>query len=189
MALAADPIVFGPADIIVGEGADALKFDGKDYLQVEGGEITLTPSFADENFIDFGESPYDRRVTGYEGQLTFSIGQESAKLLKLALAASQSITDTTSGEVVGVTDAAIGASMRAKAQKVTIHPRGLPASDKSRDITIYKMASTGDFSRAYGIEQGTIQIQLDMFPRDNFDASKGANFFYTGPVDPNAVTP
>lgn len=189
MELAAERIPFGPADIIIGEGADAIKLDGKDYLQVEGGEVTLTPSFADENFIDLGESRYDARVTGYEGQVTFTLGQESAKILQLALAASQAITDTTSGEIVGITDAAIGTSMRAKAKRVTIHPRSLPADDKSHDIVIYKMASTGDFSRAYGIEQGTIAVQLDMFPRDNMDAAKGANFFYTGPQDPNAVTP
>lgn len=187
MPLAADRIPFGPADITVGEGTDVLSFNGKDYLQVEGGEVTITPSFADENFIDFGDSAYDQYVTGYEGTVTFTIGQESAKLLELALAASQRITDTTTTNVVGITDAAIGKSMRAAAKKVVIHPRSLPASDKSKDIVLYKMASTGDFSRAYGIEQGTIGVELRMYPRDNMDAAKGSNFFYTGPKDPNAT--
>lgn len=187
MPLAADRIPFGPADITIGEGSNVLKFDGKDYLQVEGGEVTITPQFEDENFIDTGSGRYDAYLTGYEGSVTFTIGQESAKLLALVLAASQNITDTTTTNVVGITDAPIGTSMRTKAQKVTIHPRSLPASDKSKDIVLYKMASTGELSKSYGLAQGTMGVTLDMFPRDNMDASKGSNFFYTGSKDPNAT--
>jgi hypothetical protein len=187
MPLAAERIPFGPATITIGEGATALKFDGKDYLQVEGGELTITPSFEDETFVDTGTGRYDAYVTGYEGALTFTIGQESAKLLSLVLAASQNITDTTTSTVVGITDAPVGTSMRAKAQKVTIHPRSLPASDKSKDIVIYKMVSTGELSKSYQLAQGTMAVSLDMFPRDDMDASKGSSYFYTGPKDPNAA--
>jgi hypothetical protein len=182
-------IPFGPADITIGEGTDAIKLDGINVLQVEGGEVTLTPTFAPENYIDMGEADYDQLVTGYTGQVTFTLGQQSAKLMKLALAATREIIDATSGEVVGITDAPVGDSMRAKALPVRIHPRSLPPEDQTHDIVIYKMASTGDFSRAYNLEQGTMPVELTMFPRDNFNAAQGANFFYTGPIDPNAVTP
>ena len=182
-----DRIPFGPATITVGEGEDALKFDGKEYLQVEGGELTLTPSFTDETYVDFGETVVNRYLTGWEGTLTFAAGQENMKIFKLALSATKPITDTTSSEEVGFTDAKIGTALSDYARKVVIHPRSKPDNDKSSDITIYQMVASGDFTKTYTNEQGSLSIELSMIPRQGFDASKDGNFFYFGPVDPNAV--
>jgi hypothetical protein len=100
----------------------------------------------------------------------------------------ETITDTAQpANVVGLMDGKIGSSMRAKAKKVTIHPRQLPASDKSMDITIYKAASIGGFTKSFANSQGNRTIELSMFPRDGFDANKPGNFYYVGPIDPNAV--
>ncbi|MGR5914639.1 hypothetical protein ACT7DA_21240 [Bacillus pacificus] len=37
-------IPFGLATITVGEGADAIVFDGKNYFQADGGEINISQS-------------------------------------------------------------------------------------------------------------------------------------------------
>lgn len=186
---AVENIPFGLADITV-EKADGTKisFNGKDYLQVEGGEVTLTPSYSDISFADFGDSVYDQYIQGYTGAVNFTAGQQDLEVMQTAMSYLDTITDTANPETpVGLMDAKIGTSMRARAGKVTIHPRTM-GTDKSLDIVIYKMAATGEFTRSYANEQGKIPISYNMFPRDGFDVSKPGNFFYIGPKDPNALT-
>lgn len=177
---------FGLADIsIFDQELTPLKFDGKDYLQADGGEINLTPSFRDINFKDSGDTVDQRRLGGWEGTVTFVVGQEDIRLMKLALSAVVEITDATTSEVVGLTDAKLGSVLQG--YKVVIHPRVLPATNKDYDYTIYQMASTGGITRAYNDEQTTYSITLNMMPRVGFDATQTGNFFYTGPVDPHAA--
>lgn len=175
--------IFGVADITIGEGEDQIKFDGKEYLQAEGGSLSLTPQYEDITFEDFGETPVEKRLSGWEGEVTIVAGQEDAKILELALASTVAVDNSGEGEK-GVTDAPLGTAV--KGHKVTIHPRVLPESVKDMDWTIYRMASTEGFTREYNQEQGNVEITLTMLPRDNFDASKPGNFFYRGSVDPNA---
>lgn len=178
--------IFGLADIAIGEGADQIKFDGNDYLQAEGGSLSLTPQYQDITFADFGETPIEKRLSGWEGQVTIVAGQEDAKILELALASTVPVENPNGGES-GVTDAKIGSKL--KGRKVRIHPRVLPESVKDMDWTIYNMASTEGFEREYNPEQGNVTITLTMLPREGFDASKDSNFFYRGAVDPNADIP
>lgn len=189
MAEQARKIPFGPADITIGDGPDAITFDGKigkelSELQAEGGTINIEPTFADINSIDFGESAYDQYTTGVNVTVTIVALHESIRTLKLAIAGAQDVTDAENG-VTGVTDGPVGQSNRDKGVRVNIHPRNM-GDDKSFDYTIYKMAPTESFERPFNLEQGTIQIQFVAYPRDGADASKGGNFYYTGAVDPNA---
>jgi hypothetical protein len=179
-------IPFGLADITIGEGADVVKFDGLANFQADGGEITLTPIFQEIKLADFGESVYDKILTGYTGTLTFVAAQDDLKVLQVALSASEAITDTVGGETVGLMDAKIGTSLRSKAKKVTVHPRILGAV-KDFDINLYKMASDGDFTKSYANEQGKQSVSMSLFPRDGMDVSKPGNFFYIGAKDPNAA--
>jgi len=166
-----------------------LNFNGQQYLQAEGGEYTLTPSYYDEKWADSGENTVEKWLTGQEGGLKVVIGQYSPKLMQLALNAVQTITDTTSGSVVGFTDAPMGMKASDNAYKVRVHPRILPDSDKSQDITFYRVIADSEFTRAFANEINNIEINFNMIPRENADFSKGGNYYYTGPTDPNAVTP
>lgn len=186
MALNTERIPFGLADITVGEGENAVKFDGKEEFQFEGGELTFTPILSDIVIGDFGESIYDQRITGYEGSLTISGAQETLENLKLAMSYLDEITNAETGEPSGFMDAKIGTSMRSRAKKITIHPRVM-GDDRSLDITIYKMASNGEYTRSYANEQGSIPMTFAMYPRDGLDVSKPGNFFYIGETDPNAA--
>lgn len=177
---------FGLADITISMGETPLIFDGKDYLQADGGELSLTPSFKDITFKDTGDAPDQRRLGGWEGTVTFVVGQEDLKLMKLALGPVKEVFDAATPAVaVGLTDAKMGTILQG--YRVTIHPRVLPSTDKRFDYTIYQMASTGGISKPYNDEQTTYTITLTMMPRVGMDASKDSNFFYTGPIDPNAV--
>lgn len=184
-----EKIPFGMADITIGTGPDAIVFDGATNLQAEGGEITLEPSFEDIVIADFGTSAYDKRFTGMDGTVTIVAAEDTIKMLELAMNYAETITETADpATTVGLMDGKIGASMRAKAKQITIHPRQLPASDKSMDITIYKAASIGGFTKSFANSQGNRTIEFSMFPRDGFDAKKPGNFYYVGGKDPNATT-
>ncbi len=179
-------IPFGLSDITIGEGTDIIKFDGLSYFQADGGELVLTPVYQDILIADFGESVYDKILTGYNGTLTFVAAQEDLKVIQLALAASEAITDTSTNTQVGLMDAKIGTSLRSKAKKVNIHPR-IMGTDKSLDINLYKMAADGDFTRAFANTQGNVPISMSLLPRNGMDVSKPGNFYYIGATDPNAA--
>lgn len=178
-----DEFIFGVADIIIGDDddKDQIRFDGEEYLQAEGGSIEITPQYEDITFEDFGETPVQKRLSGWEGQVTVVAGQEDAKILNLALASTEQVSGDNDE---GVTDAPLGTPV--KGRPVRIHPRVLPDDVKDADWTIYNMASTEGFSRDYAQEQGSIEITLTMLPRKGFNASKKGNFFYRGATDPNS---
>lgn len=181
-------IPFGLADITVGDPAvpeDLIKFDGKDYLQAEGGELSLEPELEDIVIPDFGNTAYDQVIVGYTGELTIVAGNRDLKVLALAMSYTEEITDVAvPANVVGLMDAKIGTSMRSKAKKVNIHPRGM-GTDKTNDINIYKMAGISAFNESYANEQGSNEIVLNMYPRDGADPNLPGNFFYIGDTDPN----
>ncbi|OKL36992.1 hypothetical protein [Domibacillus mangrovi] len=179
-------IPFGLADFTIGEGVDAIKFDGVVGFQADGGEVTLSPLLSDINIADFGDSLYDQYVMGYEGGVTIVAAEDDIDTLELAMSYTEAITETVGGEKVGLMDAKIGTSLRAKGRKVTIHPR-IMGADKSSDIVIYNMVSNGEFSRSFANEQGNVSVTLAMFPREGMDVSKPGNFFYIGGTDPNAT--
>ncbi|MFB1100912.1 hypothetical protein [Terribacillus sp. JSM ZJ617] len=183
-----DPIhiPFGLANFYIGEGADAINFDGKSNYQADSGELNLTPQFEDIVVQDFGTGAYDQRLVGWEGTVTIVASHQSIKMLQAALAVTEEITDAESGQMIGLMDSKLGTSIRTKGKKVTIHPRQYDASFKDMDITIYKMASNGEMARTFGNEQGNVTITLNMFVRDNADANKPGNYFYIGGTDPNA---
>lgn len=188
-----DEIMFGLADIIIGEGANIIKFDGKNgdknsYLQVEGGSVTFEPTLEDVSFADYGDNPYDQRVIGYEVTITVVAGQETIDILKLAIAGTQDVTDDDGETVTGVTDAPLGASNRKRAKAMRIHPR-FAGKDHSRDINLYKVATNSEVERAFGNEQGSFEMEFAAYARDNANANKAGNYFYTGAVDPNGVLP
>lgn len=180
-------IPFGPCTVTVGEGVGAIAFDGINQLQATGGEVQLQPQWADVTTIDFGSSPVDRRLTGYQGHVQVVAAQEDIDILQLALAGTETITDATSGDVTGLTDSKIGTSLRSKGKKVVIHPRQLAADDHSLDIVVYKAAADGDFQKQWDQNQTNRQITLNIMPRDGFDPTKVGNYFYIGPTDPNAA--
>lgn len=179
-------IPFGLSDITVGEGVDAVSFNGVNFFQGDGGEVTLTPILEEIKLADLGDSVYDEIVIGHEGEVKIVAAQEDIRILEAALSFMDSITDSGTGNTVGLMDAKIGSSMRAKAKKVTIHPRKMGA-DKSLDITLYKMGGSGEYTRSYANEQGKIEATFKLYPRDNFDVSKPGNFYYIGATDPNAA--
>jgi hypothetical protein len=178
-------IPFGLADFTIGEGATAVKFDGAENFQADGGEVSIEPILEEATIADFGESVYDDLINGFEGEVTIVGAEHTLKLMELAMGFSDAIVDTAvPTNTIGLTDAKVGTSMRARGKLLRIHPRDMGADD-SLDIVLYKVASVGAYGREYANEQGRNELTFKMYPRDGADASKGSNFFYVGSTDPN----
>ncbi|MFE8113055.1 hypothetical protein [Mammaliicoccus sciuri] len=180
---------FGMADFIFDEGLPTeLRFDGKmcedgSLLQAEGGEVQLEPELTDINMADFGDTNYDQVVVGWNGTVTVVAAKSSLDVISKTL--SGTITFDRNGKAVSVTDAPIGASLRAGARTLTIHPRQM-GEDKSEDIFIHKIANSSGMTKSFANEQGNYEIEFAMFPKDCADANKPNNYFYIG-EDPDKL--
>ncbi len=180
-------IPFGLADFTIGDGANAIKFDGKTNFQADGGEVTIEPILEAATIADFGSGDYDDLVNGYTGEVKIVAAEHTLKLLETAMAYADKIVNTgATPSVTGLTDAKIGTSMRERGVQIRIHPREM-GTDTTLDIVLYKVASVGAWNRSFANEQGKNELTYKMYPRDGADASKGSNYFYIGSKDPNAA--
>ena len=173
--------MFGPADIVLnkGDGEREIAFDGIQNMQFEGGELTLEPQYADITSIDTGGGNYDNYFTHYEGTLTISGFEDSLENFRLALGGVQEIVND-DGEVIGYSDAPVGASNRERANTVDIAPRYLMGDTGTEHIHIYKAASTAAYNRSYNLEQGSVSIEMAIYPKDGAKPTDGDNFFRRG---------
>lgn len=180
---------FGMGDFIFDEGLDTeIRFDGKlcedgSLLQAEGGELTLEPELTDITMADFGDTNYDQVVVGWNGTATLVAAKSTLDVISKTL--SGTVSFDRDGKVVSVTDAPIGASLRAGARTLTIHPRQM-GDDKSEDIFIHKIANASGMTKAFANEQGNYEMEFTMFPKDCADANKPNNYFYIG-EDPDEL--
>jgi hypothetical protein len=180
-------IPFGLADFIFNEGEDdEVKFDGADQLQADGGSVSITANYEDITSPDFGTSPISRRLVGYEIEVTVVAAQRNMKTMQLQMGHASTITETTGGAVVGLMDSPIGSDVLDNAKSLRIHPRE-KGTDQSFDIVIYRVASNGEYSNNFALEQGQQEMTFTAYPREGADAKKPGNFFYIGGVDPNAA--
>lgn len=186
-----DEIIFGISDIMVGEGEDIIKFDGKNgdsnsYLQAEGGSVSFEPEMEDVVIADYGNSPYDQRSTGYNVTVSIVAAQQTIDMLLLAIAGTDTVDED--GKVTGVADAPLGASNRKKAKPIRIHRRA-EGDNHDNDINIYKAGANDEVEISSANEQGSLEISMTAYPRDNANPSRKGNYFFTGAVDPNGILP
>lgn len=186
-----DEIIFGISDIIIGEGDNIIKFDGKNgdkdsYLQAEGGSVSFEPELEDVVIADYGNSPYDQRSTGYNVTVSIVAAQQTIDMLLLAIAGTDTVDEN--GKITGVADAPLGASNRKNAKPIRIHRRA-DGDNHDNDINIYKAGANDEVEISSANEQGSLEISMSAYPRDNANPSRKGNYFFTGAVDPNGILP
>jgi len=174
---------FGFATFTFDEGTEnELRFDGKlcedgSYMQAEGGELELTPITEEIELPELGGGVFDHIQTGWEGSLKIVGSKASLDLISKTISGTISFDEN--GEVVSVTDAPVGSSLREKGRKVRIHPRQL-GDDTSEDFVIHKVINTGGITKTYQNEQGQHEMEFVILPKDCADANKPNNYFYIG---------
>lgn len=180
---ASQKLEYGFADIIFDEGTEnEVRFDGKlcednSYMQADGGELELTPITEEMKLPELGDSVFDYVTNGWEGKLKVVASKATLDLISKTL--SGTISFERDGEVVSVTDAPVGSSLRDKGRKVRIHPRQL-GSDRSEDIVIHKVVNTSGLNKSYQNEQGNYEMEFEVLPKDCADANKPNNYYYIG---------
>lgn len=161
-------LIFGQADITWGAASIGLQAD-KATFKAE-------PKFTDIELYDFG-GVVDKICTGWTVTLEVVLAEETA--MKLAIPVKEQV-DGTDPLKKNLTDDAVGMSLRAKAQELTIHPRNAGTS-LDTDITIFKAAPSGSYERVYGLEQGKVAVTFTAFVKDGAEAGKAGNYFQYGP--------
>ncbi|MGW7932852.1 hypothetical protein ACWEWU_14635 [Staphylococcus xylosus] len=180
---------FGMADFIFDEGKPTeLKFDGKlcdknSFVQAEGGQVSLEPELEDITIADFGNGNFDQSIVGWNGTVTIVGARTTLEMISRTLSGTVSLKEN--GELVTVTDAPIGSSLREESRTLRIHPRDM-GGDLSEDIYIHKIANTSGMSRPFGNEQGNYEMEFNMFLKDCADANSPNNYFYIG-KDPDKI--
>lgn len=82
------------------------------------------------------------------------------------------------GKAVGLTDGAIHQRMRDLASEIVIHPKDAGTSTET-DITIFKAYPVGSFTRVYGKEVVSYEVEFVGLPLTG-DGSTGGNYFRIG---------
>lgn len=163
------------SEIKVGFGLADIKIGGVDVgLQGDAAEFTAEPNYLDVETYELGL--YDLYLDQWDVKLKVVFQEESFDKLKMALPALKELSDT--GEVVGLTDGRIHQRVRDKAQEITVHPKDA-GSDDSYDITIFKAFPTGAFTRVYGKEVASYEVEFIALPLTG-DGSTGGNYFRIG---------
>lgn len=101
-----------------------------------GAKVTYTPSYADIKADLYGDTPYDKRLTGELIEITMTLVQWDLDVVQdagLPIAGTESATKRTYGSEAA-------ASLRSKAARLVLHPSRLDGSDRSEDIVVYKAA-------------------------------------------------
>lgn len=171
-------IPYGLCDIYIG--------GTKMGLQADKAELTIEPTFKDIKVEDFGDEPFDKRLSGYKIGFKAVMATESAENLKYGLMATE--IQGADGKTAYV-DSPLGASLRKSGKTLRIHPRELPEDNKDYDCNIFLAVPASKYSRPYGNEQGKVEIQLEALPKEGFDVTKPENYFRIGDLNLGAAKP
>jgi len=162
-------------DIKIGFGLADIKIDGKDIgLQGDSAEFMAEPVMLEIETYELGV--YDYYLDSWNVTLKVVLQDESFEKLKMALPALQEIKDGAS--TVGLTDGATHQRMRDKAVEIQVCPRDAGGTT-DYDITIFKALPTGGFTRAYGKDVNTYEVEFRALPKTG-NYKTGGNFFRIG---------
>jgi hypothetical protein len=121
-------------------GPQRLVFGGQTLGHtLDGVTFTYERSFTDVYVDQYGETSIDKVLMGQTLQITFQMAETDWTNWNAAIPETSSQSSTYARTDLG---ADAGASLRAEAQQLSIHPNRLLDTDTSEDIVIYKAVST-----------------------------------------------
>jgi hypothetical protein len=102
----------------------------------------VTPITVDQ----FGDTVVDNVIKGRSVKVKAPLAENDLAKLAACVPGSTLVGTTTKKLVI---NSAVGTSLRALAGELILHPKALPANDKSKDVTISLASVKGDFSFAF----------------------------------------
>lgn len=148
---------------------------------LDGVELTAERDFARVKADKTCDTPIDYVLTGNRLKLKFKLAQDGWDQWNMA------IPETSSYDGAGVADrndfgADAGASLRAEAFQLVIHPSKNAATDFSEDVTIYKAVSTDNVTLPMKIDaQAVIEITMEALYVEDYGTGRRLGHF--GPAN------
>ena len=148
---------------------------------IDGIELTAERDFTRVKVDRYGDTPIDYVLAGNRLKLKFKLAQTEWAQWNMA------IPETSSFDGSGVRDRAdfgadAGASLRAEAFPLIIHPQRNAATDLSDDITIYRAVSVENVPLPIKIdEQRVLEITMEALVVEDFGT--GRRLGHYGPAD------
>jgi hypothetical protein len=148
---------------------------------LDGIELTAERELTEVNVDRYGHTPVDYVLSGNHLKVKFKLAQTEWDQWSAA------VPETSSYDGAGVKDrndfgADAGASLRALAGLMVIHPLKNAETDFSDDVTIYLAVSTGNVVLPMKIDdQKTLEVQFDALVSEAFGT--GRRLGHYGPAD------
>lgn len=170
-------IKLGPCSLTYGADTDAITID-----KTSGGVVLkVEPAKAEVKVDQYGSTPYDHVITGWNVVAEVPVAESDYEMLKGVMVFLEEVTDGTKKKMV---DRKLGASMRDLAKPLVLHPLENAIDDVSDDVTL-KLAAVEN-----GIELGfnadgvrVLQANFRAYPIGA--ATDKENYFSIG--DPSTV--
>lgn len=144
-----------------------------------GVKLTYERKFSDLKVDAYGDSPVDAALTGTNLTVSFKIAEPVAEAIARLLPEGTSLTGA-NGQQVGF-GAGEGASMRAYAGALTLHPLNKAATDTSEDVTLYLAYPAANTELNYEVNnQRAVSVEFRALVDDEFVA--GRRLGHIGPV-------
>lgn len=163
-------------------GPCKITFDGVDMGHtLDGVELTAERDFKRVITDKSGDTPIDYVLTGNRLKIKFKLAQTEWDQWNMA------IPETSSYDGASTRDrsdfgADAGASLRAEAKQLIIHPMKNVATDLSDDVTIYKAVSTDSVVIPLKIdEQRVLEITMEALYVEDYGT--GRRLGHYGPAD------
>lgn len=161
-------------------GPCRITYKGVDLGHTTGGVLlTVERDFEDVKVDRYGETPIDKVLTGNRVMVNFTLAQPSHRSLDVAIPETSSI-DGTAGDRIDLGTQA-GASLRAEAGLLVIHPLKNDNADLSDDVNIYKAVSAENVELPMRIdEQKVVEITMHALVDETYGT--GRRLGHVGPA-------
>lgn len=170
-------IKLGPCKLTYGDGQNGVVID-----KTSGGvNLKIEPEKLDVTIDQYGNTPYDHRIIGWNVVAEVPIADTDYEMLKGVMTFLEEITDGTKKKLV---DRKLGTSMRAFAKPLLLHPLENDDNDHSDDVELKLAAIENEVELGYNSEGIRIlQANFRAYPVGN--ATKKENYISIG--DPSAT--
>lgn len=145
-------------------------FDSTDLGLTKGGvEVEITTSRHEVVVDQFGTTAINDIITGRQGLVRVPMAETDLNKLMVVIPGSTLVRDALEPTKMKLEiPTAVGVSLIESAKELILHPKHLPASDKSEDVTIPLCSPAGDLSFAFNVENERVYaIEFRMYPDED----------------------
>lgn len=148
-------------------GPCIVKFDATDLGLTKGGvEVAITTNRYEVTVDQFGSTAINDIITGRSGTVTVPLAEYDLNKLLTVIPGATLVSDATTPTKQKLEiPTAVGVSLIETAKVLTLHPKHLPETDRSEDVTVPLASPAGDLQFSFQVENERVYaIEFRMYP-------------------------